>query len=176
MANKEMISSIYAIQCNTNCKTYIGVSDNLPRRISGHLSLLTKNTHSNKLLQNDFNKFGITEFSFYEIKSDIQKKDCWVVEQEYMEKFNTRDPKYGYNLKHKRASIEFTIVKGEPKRNVELAELIQTNGFTQSSFARKIGTSPQVVGSWFAGICDPGPDKVVKIAEALGIEIKDITF
>ena len=58
------ISGIYKIECIVNHKVYIGQSKNILYRWCMHKSKLRSNTHSNPILQNDFNQYGENNFTF----------------------------------------------------------------------------------------------------------------
>lgn len=65
--------SIYIITNNANGKIYIGSAKNYSFRINSHKSKLKRNVHTNKHLQNAWNKYGEQNFSFsiLEIVRDI---------------------------------------------------------------------------------------------------------
>jgi group I intron endonuclease len=78
-------------------KVYIGISNNLTRRKRDHLNNLIENCHKNKFLQNAFVKYGKENFVFEILElcsSDLLKEK----ERKYIEKFNTFNNQYGYNL------------------------------------------------------------------------------
>lgn len=54
--------TIYGIKCNITNKIYVGSTKNISRRLSKHFSLLYRNEHPNKTLQNDYNIFGYNNF------------------------------------------------------------------------------------------------------------------
>ena len=90
------IAYFYIIGCKVNDKMYVGATRNPSSRYSSHISKLRKNKHSNKSLQNDFNRFGEENFVFRVIDAST---DGWRgrKEKEWMEKLKTYDPNYGYN-------------------------------------------------------------------------------
>lgn len=55
---------LYIILCKANNWRYYGQSGNLSQRLASHKALLTKKIHSNKLLQQDFLRYGIDQFVF----------------------------------------------------------------------------------------------------------------
>jgi len=59
-----MQSGIYKIICLKNNKAYIGQSENISQRQNSHFSHLRCNTHTNKLLQSDYNEYGGENFVF----------------------------------------------------------------------------------------------------------------
>ena len=58
------ISGIYKITNIVNLKFYVGRSINVTRRLKQHLWDLRANRHSNPKLQNSFNKYGESNFTF----------------------------------------------------------------------------------------------------------------
>src|SRR5260221_8454885 len=57
-------SGIYKITCTANKRIYIGSALNLYGRKAKHFSLLRRNTHHNPILQNAWNKYGESAFTF----------------------------------------------------------------------------------------------------------------
>jgi len=57
-------SGIYMIHCMENDKRYYGESSNVSARLASHKSMLNRNIHPNKFLQNDWNEYGPEEFQF----------------------------------------------------------------------------------------------------------------
>ena len=64
MGRRIRLTGIYCITCTSNNKKYIGSSIDLTIRWNSHITSLMFNKHSNKNLQADFNKFGLSNFSF----------------------------------------------------------------------------------------------------------------
>lgn len=60
-------SGIYLIKCIKNNKCYIGSARNINKRIKSHIRELKDNIHVNKLMQNDFNEYGIKNFEFIDL-------------------------------------------------------------------------------------------------------------
>ena len=58
------VAGVYCIKNIFNDKIYIGCSIDINKRIRTHIYLLKKNSHFNKKLQKDFNKFLIHSFCF----------------------------------------------------------------------------------------------------------------
>lgn len=96
---------VYAIYCKVNRKYYIGMTKvSFFTRWQYHIKDLLANSHSNKALQRDFNRFGIDAFSFaiLEIVSDerlIEGKEKYYINlfAARKEVYNIRD-----NLMRKR--------------------------------------------------------------------------
>jgi len=55
---------LYMIRCTQNDWRYYGESQNVSGRLASHKSLLNRQIHSNYLLQNDYNKYGIDCFEY----------------------------------------------------------------------------------------------------------------
>jgi group I intron endonuclease len=63
-----MKSGIYLITCIPLNKHYVGISNNVVRRLNAHKSLLKRVCHDNKTLQEDYNKYGLTRFIFQKLQ------------------------------------------------------------------------------------------------------------
>jgi group I intron endonuclease len=92
-----MNSGIYKITNLVNNKIYIGKSVELKQRLSKHLSELRGNYHVNKHLQNSFNKYGESAFTFEPIIfCDESLLNEYEIDLIYLsESYN---PNIGYNL------------------------------------------------------------------------------
>lgn len=62
--NERPLSGLYTIICLSNHKRYIGQSNNVPNRLSKHLSELNYNRHFCKELQNAFDLYKQNNFLF----------------------------------------------------------------------------------------------------------------
>ena len=65
-------SGIYAIKNLINNKMYIGSTSDFKSRCRSHRTLLNRNKHFNKHLQNSVNKYGLSNFEF--IPYDLRLK------------------------------------------------------------------------------------------------------
>jgi group I intron endonuclease len=87
---------IYCITNNINGKRYIGQSTDIAFRWSRHKAMYTKNH-----LTNAIGKYGVSSFSFDVLRevseSPLTKILLDVFETAYIKKYNTMDPRYGYN-------------------------------------------------------------------------------
>ena len=95
---KETITGIYCIEDITNNKRDIGQSVDIVDRWRRHISELNLGSHCNDYLQKSWNKYGQSNFEFTILEecNDTQLNDR---ERFYIEKYNTLDRDYGYNLK-----------------------------------------------------------------------------
>lgn len=87
--------SIYKITNIINNKLYIGFSNNPNNRFKEHTRLLLKNKHHSHKLQNAFNKYGLENFKFEIIKSNINQENIEKQEIDYISEYNSYDR--GYN-------------------------------------------------------------------------------
>lgn len=95
---------IYVIRCLQNGKRYVGVTENPKLRFTEHSYLLKRNKHHNKRLQDDFNKYGDSNFviEIVDIVGPIQQKSKLkrlrnIMEYNWMLKTGSWNPLYGYN-------------------------------------------------------------------------------
>lgn len=98
--NKHM--SIYAIRCNPTGRLYIGMSKQVEERIRQHLQELRLGSHNVKLLREDYNIYGPDAFSFFVLEGGLSDLEARQREQDYMDEYNSRNPKFGYNSAHPR--------------------------------------------------------------------------
>ena len=80
-----------------NGKRYIGSAVDIFSRWRLHKHKLEQGKHHNRHLQRAYVKYGIEAFSF-EIIEEVAKELLLVREQFFMEKFNSSDREYGYNI------------------------------------------------------------------------------
>lgn len=90
-----MKSGVYKITNIKNSKIYIGVYRNLDKRKREHYYRLSANRHINRLLQNDFNKYGKECFEF-EVLEFAPVKQLYILEKRYIKKYNSYGN--GYNM------------------------------------------------------------------------------
>jgi group I intron endonuclease len=86
---------IYQIKNIQNDKVYIGNSSNIMRRWETHINNLKYGHHHSHKLQEDWNKYGYTEFSFSILELVKNKKDLPIREQEYLDRL---DMSNAYNI------------------------------------------------------------------------------
>lgn len=94
----EIISGIYTITNLVNNKIYAGQSINVLLRLQQHKTNLISNIHSNKFLQNSFNKHGIENFKF-EILEECSQEYLCSQENYWCNLLYVHNDKFGYNIK-----------------------------------------------------------------------------
>jgi len=133
-------SGIYCVTNLTTGKHYIGSSKNIFNRLRCHISQLNNNTHSNQLLQNDWNKYGATDF-IVEVLEEVQgkHKDRLKIEAKWILKLEGYP--YGYNLSVSTHGYRHRKHNGEyyPKFHVsQLTPEIATKRFQRGDTEVKI--------------------------------------
>lgn len=96
--SKEIKSGIYIIRNERNQKMYVGSGINLKKRRREHKNDLKANRHSNKHLQNAFNKDGLESFTFNIVEYVLDVNNLIPREQFYMDYYKTATRGIGYNL------------------------------------------------------------------------------
>lgn len=84
--NKTLSSGIYLIKNKENEKIYVGASTRLKIRLRNHKNHLRKRKHCNKLLQEDYNKYGLNAFEFEVLEEHPPDVDIRVLEKIESEK------------------------------------------------------------------------------------------
>ena len=94
-----MTCGIYKITNIKNGKFYIGSSENIEGRWSGHISELKRGKHINKHLQYAWNKYGKESFIF-EILEVVPREEASLMgrEQFYLDMWQPYDDTIGYNI------------------------------------------------------------------------------
>ena len=86
----ENTPGVYAIKRQENDTAYIGSSVNLRARLRKHFRELLSGSHTNKLIQNDFDAFGIGKFKISVLWDDIDKEDIENFESYEIERYLSR--------------------------------------------------------------------------------------
>lgn len=94
-----MSITIYAIQCKVNNKIYIGQTVNYRNRIKYHKRVLDMNKHTNPYLQEDYNKYGINNFTFYKLEENVPDNLNLERETYYMNLYGGTNSTAIYNVK-----------------------------------------------------------------------------
>ena len=92
------ICGIYKIENLINHKVYIGQSVNIKDRWQSHRRLLRQNKHDNLHLQNSWNKYGESNFSF-EILEECSNCLLNEKEQYWLDYYGGKNNNYNYNEK-----------------------------------------------------------------------------
>lgn len=95
--------TVYALRHNVTGRIYVGLTRHYKDRKRQHVLELRKGKHTNKSLQDDFNRYG-DDFSFFELETlDVVHRRGYSIstpterEKYWQCKFKTYDPAYGYN-------------------------------------------------------------------------------
>lgn len=123
-----MSGGIYCIKCTINNKKYIGSCIDFNKRKSIHLCNMKKN-RANKLIQHDYNLYGLDSFVFNIIEEINSDDSTMLIERElyWMNKYKTLVPIYGeefgYNMKRPKETTKHTRLKmSESKKGISDGE------------------------------------------------------
>ena len=86
---------IYAIQHNVTDRIYVGITEDVGRRVKLHFSELKGHRHHNYEMQKDFDEFGF-DYSVFVLEFSVLPGNRWK-ERYYIETLHTDDPAIGYN-------------------------------------------------------------------------------
>lgn len=141
------MASIYKITNSINEKFYIGSAVYPSRRISVHICLFKKGTHSNPIMQNHVNKYGIGSLNFEEIE-DCERGIMIKREQHYIDTLN---PEWNINriaqspkgLKRTKQQIENMIAGRMAKSGYPKGRVVSKETRRKIGKAHKGKTIPQ---------------------------------
>lgn len=108
MLGRDKLYTLYALRCKDNGRLYIGRTSNLNNRVVVHFQELKSGRHTNKLMLEDFRKYGRDNFEVYVLEENIPYSERRK-EYEYMRKYNSFDEKYGYNRGDRKKKVVKTI-------------------------------------------------------------------
>lgn len=91
---------VYAIRNTKTKRIYIGRTWNVQNRCRQHMTALYYHRHENELMQSDYDKYGLDSFTFSVIDV-IAENTGYYKEHEWMRRFNTTDPDFGYNFRER---------------------------------------------------------------------------
>jgi len=105
---------IYAIQCRTTKRMYIGTTNNLEARIYTHLSALASGRYGNamkfseryKQWQDEYNQYGRDDFDIFVLEDGLTKENHFDQEMKWQLKYKTYDEKYGYNARTRKIRMQ----------------------------------------------------------------------
>ena len=105
-----MYGCIYIIENKINEKRYIGQTiQNPKKREWQHFGKLRKDEHDNPHLQFAFNKYGEESFIFYVILECDSQEELNKKEKFFIQKYDTRDPLFGYNMREGGANGKHSV-------------------------------------------------------------------
>lgn len=88
---------IYRILNNVNGKVYIGQSTNIKRRWKDHINELRRGTHLNNRLQDAWDTFGESAFSF-NVLEKCKSNKLNELERYYIKQYDSTNTERGYNI------------------------------------------------------------------------------
>ena len=111
----EYATGVYCWLNRVNGKRYVGSSaKSILKRMRKHRQDLSTGRHYNRHLQSAWNKYGSRKFAFV-ILERCDSEDCIVREQYWMDKYQSANPRFGYNIAPKAGST-LGVKLGKPTR------------------------------------------------------------
>lgn len=159
---------IYAIKNTTNGKMYIGSTVNMTARFKKHKTDLKRNCHCNTHLQNAYNLYGESVLDFI-ILATCGKHQLIPKEKEFIEKYHSLDPTFGYNLTLPRETI---ARKSSEEYREKLSKAKQ--GITPINFLEMQQRTWKSVNFYDRGIFIKNSPSVLALAKDLGIDRQNI--
>ena len=98
-----MTNSIYKITCLVTDRVYIGKTNNPIRRFSEHIIGLTSGTHKNPHLQEDYDKYGLNNFSF-QVIDEIENNNIYEQEDYWIDYYGGIESDKVYNMKNSKTN------------------------------------------------------------------------
>lgn len=86
------------IKNTENAKMYIGSSTNIENRWKQHMEMLQSCSHHSYKLQNDYNKYGITKFTFTVLEITTDTNKLLSCEQKWIDEYESYLDNVGYNI------------------------------------------------------------------------------
>lgn len=116
-----MATGVYLIFCSTdNPRRYYGSAVDIQARWRAHRDDLTRGRHVNKKLQNCWNKYGETSFT-WTVVEECSKNNLLIVEQKYLDQ-NFAEPKQCLNIaRYAGAPMRGRTVTEETRRKISAA-------------------------------------------------------
>lgn len=140
-----MRSGIYQIRNIINGKKYVGISNDVPRRLQGHKNRLRRGDHANRHLQSAFNKHGEAAFVF-EIIVWCPAHELLIKEQSFIESGEFR-----YNLKSASGSHYGFRHTKEAKQRIGKAWRGKKRGPMSAEHRAKLSASKRGIPAWNKG-------------------------
>jgi group I intron endonuclease len=110
------VSGIYQIRNTLNGKIYVGSAVSIAARWRVHLCQLRSGDHHSVKLQRSWNKHGESAFAFEVLELVPNKLDLISIEQHHLNRTQSFDPKFGYNVSPTAGSSLGTKASDETRR------------------------------------------------------------
>lgn len=129
---KKLTGIIYLIKNRLNNKVYIGQTIHSFHNRYGRKKRWWEIPSANKYLKNSIDKYGIDNFEIYVLEFNKNIEELNVLEQSYILKYKSTNPKYGYNLRDggENQSFSSQFVRDiRKKRGLTLEQFIEKSIF-----------------------------------------------
>ncbi len=115
-----MANGVYCIYCIVTQRVYVGSAVDIAHRCATHYDLLTKGKAGSRLLQAAWNEHGPKAFTATTLE-ECAIDDLLQREQYWMDKLQTYNPAYGYNISPTAGSSKGIKRTDETKRKISAA-------------------------------------------------------
>lgn len=116
-------TGVYVIENRYNKKVYVGSSAvSLSGRRNVHWRSLRGGYHDNRHLQQAWNKYGESQFTFRVVER-CDPSECLLNEQKWIDKLNATDRGVGYNIRPKAGSNLGVVMGQETRARVAAAQV-----------------------------------------------------
>lgn len=158
--NKQLpsIQGIYMIKCIASGRIYIGQSVNIKGRAHEHRRALEKGIHNNKIMQNNFNKYGKESFYIKIVEKIKNVEELTEREVYWADCYNSFDRDKGFNICPIKSSTFFSENFSEKfigslngksklieKDVILICSLLNQNLFTYTEIAKKFNVTYKAI-------------------------------
>jgi len=126
--------TVYAIQHNQTKRIYVGsTTKGIAQRYTAHLCELSRGKHRSAIMQLDYNEFG-NDYSLFVLEQGATERvehpyrfgdsisTRTMAEYQWMKKYNTIDPRFGYNAQDKSAKKYIDWMRSYEKLGVKIEQ------------------------------------------------------
>lgn len=194
--------NVYAMKHNVTGRVYVGSTTHSPvARCRQHIKLLRQHRHNVEAMQADFDSYG-ENYSVYLL--EVYPGFGRISEGRWMDMLGTKNKERGYNYKDKTGTdVEFSdtsevsledfkpVAEFTGKKPVKTHPIRKDGGWLSPSFknyealcsekgvtsyrvAVDTGIPASTFSDWKSGRSKPKIDKLLRIAEYLGVDIRDL--
>lgn len=89
---------VYKVENKINGKVYIGVTNNFKRRMREHKNESENPKQNDRAIYRAIRKYGWNNFDKIILEENNTIEECFKREQYYIDKYNSLNSKYGYNM------------------------------------------------------------------------------
>lgn len=142
---------VYEIYNDITQKRYIGYTKDYKVRFQAHFYDLKNHTHTAEGINKDAIRYGLDHFVFRLLEITEDKFTALRLEREYMIKFKTYVPEFGYNGHDNKPLYKDKQPKNTLTNTYLLHKALENSGISEAFIAKKMKCSRQKVARMFEG-------------------------